>query len=147
MRQGSAQKGAAKATPGKAGAALCYHDVQPWTPFEAPRLLFFIWACRRSYHCIDHCLCPTNACSINCSSCSASHDQVSGAFESLLTMHTGKDNTPVAFAGFAALLAPVAPPPFVGLGADRRPTASAAAMCASVNSAAMQNFTGEKSYW
>ncbi len=52
---------------------------------------------------------------------------------------TGKDNAPVAFAGFAALLAPVAPPPFVGLGADRRPTASATAMCALLTMAAVQN--------
>ena len=36
----------------------------------------------------------------------------------------------MAFAGFAALLAPVAPPPFVGLGADRKPSALRAAMCA-----------------
>ena len=58
----------------------------------------------------------------------------------------GKDSAPVAFAGFAALLAPVAPPPFVGLGADRRPTASAAAMCALITIAAMQSFLLEKGH-
>ena len=31
----------------------------------------------------------------------------------------------MAFAGFAALLAPAAPPPFVGLGADRKPATTA----------------------
>jgi hypothetical protein len=42
---------------------------------------------------------------------------------------TGKDSAPVAFAGFAALLAPAAPPPFVGLGADRRTALVATATC------------------
>ena len=41
----------------------------------------------------------------------------------------GKDSAPVAFAGFAALLAPAAPPPFVGLGADRRVAMAATAPC------------------
>ena len=35
----------------------------------------------------------------------------------------------MAFAGFAALLAPVAPPPFAGLSADRRAAAPIAATC------------------
>ena len=36
----------------------------------------------------------------------------------------------MAFAGFAALLPPVAPPPFIGLGADRRAAVLTAQTCA-----------------
>ena len=43
----------------------------------------------------------------------------------------------MAFAGFAALLAPVAPPPFVGLGADRKAVATTGAMYVSYSAAVL----------